>query len=222
MISWLRASFHAIVAALFSGCVHPESEGQYPPVPRTVQDALAALTQDESLVGEIQVRAQDLYAEADSRRQTIEQKASVLLGATGIAASLLAASAGILLDRATFDRSEALAFGIPIVCTLFVLLYASYKAGRCLGVRQWANPGPLLLYESAKQTVIDFRRQWTAHLLVAKGFNDQANNEKGGWLGEAQWWFALGLLLLALSALALVLAVAFGDPSTSSECRPTA
>jgi hypothetical protein len=207
LISWLRARLRPIVGALFSECVQPGTEGQYPTVPRTVEDALDELPEDESLVEEIQARAQELYAETDSRRQTIEQKASMLLGATGVAASLLTASAGILLNRTTFDRSEVLAFGILIVSTLVVLLYASYKAGRSLRVTQWGNPGPLALYQHGEQSIMEFRRQWTARLLVAKAFNDEVNNEKGALLGEAQAWFVLGLFLLVCSSVALVLTV---------------
>lgn len=175
-----------------------------------MSDALARLPRDAEALQDVLSLAKELYAEADSRCATVESKATNLLGATGLAATLLTASAGLLLNRSDFvGRTDMLPFGLLLIATLLTFLYAAYKSVRSLRVSPWAQPGPLTLYQS-DVTSLDLRRQWAAHLLVAKANNDAVTDQKGGWLQEAQAWFILGLILLVLTTLALVLTAVFG------------
>ncbi len=212
MISWLRTAFLSAVGALFSEWVPRSSAGAYPPVPQTVPEALTRLPKDDTALEAALSLAERLYAEADVRRATVESKATNLLSATGIAGTLLTASAGLLLNRSDFvGRTDILPFGLLLTATLLTFLCAAYKSVRCLRVSPWAQPGPLTLYQP-DVTPSDLRRQWTAHLLVAKAKNDLGTDEKGGWLKEAQAWFILGLVLLVFTTLALVLTAVFGAP----------
>jgi hypothetical protein len=212
LISWLTATFHNAVGALFSEWAPPCTAAAYPILPQTVSDALAQLPRDDEALRDVLSLAKDLYAEADARQSTVESKATNLLGATGLAATLLTASAGLLLNRSDFvGRTDILPFGLLLIATLLTFLYAAYKAARCLRLSPWAQPGPLALYQP-DVTSLDLRRQWTAHLLVAKAYNDSITDEKGGWLKEAQAWFILGLALLVFTTLALVLTAVFGAP----------
>lgn len=210
LISWLRRTSLNAIAALFSEWVPPSTAGAYPALPQTVSDALARLPRDDTALQDVLSLAQDLYTEADARRATVESKATNLLGATGLAGTLLTASAGLLLNGSDFaGRTDILPFGLLLIATLLTFLYAAYKSVRCLRVSPWAQPGPLTLYQP-DATASDLRRQWAAHLLVAKANNDSVTDEKGGWLKEAQAWFMLGLILLIFTTLALVMTAVFG------------
>lgn len=222
MIAWLRAVFTNVIGALFSEWVTPATGPAYPDLPQTVADALARLPSDEQALEQTLSFAKDLYGEADARCATVESKAASLLGATGVTGTLLTASAGLLLNRSDFvERTDLLPFGLLVVVTLLTFLYAAYKSVRCLRVSPWAQPGPLTLYQPAVSS-LDLRRQWTAHLLVAKTRNDSVTDEKGGWLKEAQAWFNLGLFLLVLTALALVVTAVFGSAPDPMATPPSA
>lgn len=212
MISWLNN----IVGALFSEWIAPVTRDPYPDLPHTVSDAVKRLPQDDDTLEQALSLAKDLYDEVDARRATVESKVTTLLGATGVTGTLLTASAGLLLNRSDFaGRADILPFGLLLVATLLAFLYAAYKAVRCLRVSPWAQPGPLTLYQPSV-TSSDLRRQWTAHLLVAKANNDSVTDDKGGWLKEAQAWFTLGLFLLVLTTLALVLTAVLGGPQQAA------
>jgi len=106
-----------------------------------------------------------------------------------------------------------------VVATLFTFVYAAYKAVCCLRVSRWSQPGPLALYQP-EISRLDLRRQWIAHLLVAKANNDRATNEKGGWLREAQAWFVFALFLLVVTTIALVLTSVFTSPANGAGGQP--
>ncbi len=93
--------------------------------------------------------------------------------------------------------------------TLSALLYAAYKSVRCLQVTSWGYPGPWVLYQAGVNSS-DLNRQWAAHLLVSRARNDSIVKDKAGWLREAQAWYLFGLLLLFLTAVALLFLAVFG------------
>jgi len=218
LISWLRARVRPILAALFSenfpvqpGTLHPEARPTY-------DEAYAAVPEEPpELVEELLARSKEVFEDIEQRRATIEQKATGLLAATSLSATLLAASTAILLKRSDFvGRSGLLPFGILVMFALVIFLYSAYKAMRSLRVTQWGGPDPGLLLEVDNDAGSEFKRRWIAQLVRARAVNELVAGTKGGWLGEAQAWFVLGILVLVFAAGALLVAVAIGDDGDSA------
>lgn len=179
---------------------------------------------DSELVDQVLTAALYIFEEMESRRATIEQKATSLLGATSLAATLLAAASAVLLQASDFaDRGELLPFGIIVIVALSAFLYAGYKAMRSLLVTQWGSPNPEVLLATAELNALEFKRRWIGQLLRARTVNERVAATKGGWLGEAQAWFVLGMLMLVVAAgVLLSTVVVFGGPDGGTPETPTA
>ena len=181
----------------------------YAALPKKWEDVLSGLTSiDPDHVDFSVVVARELFTNEQHRNAQIEQKATLLIGAASVAAAVLLAIAGFLMDfPETLPRwpqvvvvllfaALAIAFFGTVVQSLRVLL---------VGIAHY--PGALIVLEKQTVDAIQYKKAHIADLFAAFSNSLEKNNWKAGLLRSAQLYFGgfvcallvTGLFMAAIS-----------------------
>lgn len=170
--------------------------------------------------------AQAIFDEAAGRIESAERRATTLQGTVAIAASLVVAFAGFLLDPAKIaDRGWRIALLIVLAAFLGSLIGCAWRALAVTGrMFEFEQPGPERIHLRAKSKGTLAQTFRSAELLRAAGVASEIGAVKVGLLRSAAWWLRLALTWLALLVVGLCIYVAVGDHSRQSSApqpRPT-
>ena len=148
----------------------------------------------------------------ETRMQTAEGKATTLMGTVAIAASLLIAGAGLILDKSKVTASWRDALIAVIAVLLFFLLMCGYVASRALlKVHRISRPQTRAALSRATQAdsrVVMLDR--AVDLLARAGENLYVADYKLAQVRVAYRWYQLALLTFLVLGLVLVAYVAVG------------
>ncbi len=171
---------------------------RYPELLKDSDEILRALTNNdaEHIKFTLDV-AKDLFSNQQKRTKDIEWKASILIGAAGIAAAILMGIGAVLVD------SRGLLVGRPGVLTavFFVLLVVSFLWSLILAllvllVGKAHYPGALIVLNQQSALESEYRKRHAADVYAAFTNNIERNNSKAGNLFQAQIAFGMFAVLL--------------------------
>jgi len=172
-----------------------------------LRDELA--TDDPITAAASLVEAEAIFREPNERIESAERRATTLQGTVAIAASIVIASAGLLLEsRKIAGHGWRVAFVILLAAFVASLVACAWRA---LGVTgrmfEFEQPGPERIGMRAKLNGPAAQTFRAAELLRAAGVADEIAAVKVGLLRAAAWWLRVALGVLAAFAVALALYV---------------
>jgi hypothetical protein len=170
--------------------------------------------------------AQAYFDEAAGRIESAERRATTLQGSVAIAAGLVTAGAGLLLDSSKVpDRAWRVVLVAALALFLVCLIGCGVRALSVTGrVFEYLMPGHERIAGRAALPGEQADLWRAAELLRAGAVSSEIGMVKVGLLSSAAWWFARAILALALLAGLLVAeAVAGPAPQTGSSAdrQPT-
>ena len=151
-----------------------------------------------------------------------------MLGTVAIAASLVVAGAGLLLDPAKVgDLHWRLVLSVFLAGFLVFLVGCGWRALAATGrIFEFEQPGPDRIQMRASRKGTDAQAFRSAELLRASGVAEEIGAVKVGLLRDATWWLRMALLWLVILVAALVIYVATashgddGSPRSTPSPRP--
>lgn len=148
---------------------------------RTSDVALLISSDDPELLDQAVQYAKEIHEEEVRSGASVETKATTLIAALGIIATLLAGAGGLFLDQVRQATSCWLvtiilagAFGAAGVFLLLALVHAI----AALKVTVLARPNPEMYVNLGSTSLVELRRRQLAALLVSQNKNRVANDEK--------------------------------------------
>jgi len=164
-----------------------------------------------------------IYQEPLDRIDSAERRATSLLGAVAIAASVVIAGAGLLLDP-TKIHGQGWRVGISVLLLAFVMCLAAC-AMRALAITgrafRFYEPGPQRIGDRAAMSEKEALVHRAAELLRSSEVANQVGRVKVGLLRSAAWWFRVAILtLVALAALLLAYSIAGSDTAKQTPTAP--
>jgi hypothetical protein len=170
-------------------------------------------TSDVQVAKAVLDEAQAIYREPQDRIESAERRATTLQGTVAIAASVVVAGAGQVLDTAKFPgqgwrvafTAVLLAF---VVCLVACAIHALGVTGRAF---RFHEPGPQRIGDLAAMSEEEALVHRAAELLRSSEVANQVARVKVGLLRSAAWWFRIAILTLAVLG-GLMLACAIADP----------
>lgn len=176
---------------------------------------------DAQRAAELLSEAQDLYARAEERADSATTRATTLQGAVAIAASLLLAGAGLVLDQAKLQGTGwRIVFALLLFGATFSLVMSGLRAlGATSTIQVWHRPTATAIVRRAELSATEARIELAAETLVDYSFNTKIAAWKVAYLGAAAWWFRIALAALAVLALLVATYAVAGHepPSTDSQ-----
>lgn len=181
-------------------------------------DATAVAARAADLLSE----AQASYAQAEERAASATTRATTLQGAVAIAASLLLAGAGLLLDHAKLHGSGwRIAFAVLLFAVTLSLVMSGLRALSATStIHVWHRPTATDIVARAAHSETQGRVERAADMLLAYSFNTKIAAWKVAYLGAAAWWFRIALGVLVALALALATYAVAGPESPSTGTKP--
>jgi len=178
---------------------------------------------DEKVAKAVLDEALAIYQEPQDRIDSTERRATTLLGAVAIAASVVVAGGGLLLDP-TKVHGHGWRVALSALLLAFVLCLAAC-AMRALAVTgrvfRFHEPGPQRIGERAAMSEKDALVHRAAELLRSSEGANQVGRVKVGLLRSAVWWFRIAILTLAALA-GLLLAYAIAGPQAAKPIKRAA
>jgi hypothetical protein len=179
----------------------------------STDDALTAAT--------ILEEAQAISAEATSRIDSAERRATTLQGTVAIAASLVVAGAGLLLDPSKVtDRDWRIVLLIVLAAVLGCLIGCAWRALAVTGrMFEFEQPGPERIHLRAKASGVNAQTFRAAELLRAAGVSSEVGAVKVGLLRSSAWWLRAALAVLAafIVAVSVYAATASDSPTAPAD-----
>lgn len=158
--------------------------------------------------------AEATFQEPQDRIDSAERRATTLQGTVAIAAAVVTAGAGLLLDPTKvagqgWRAALALAFGLFVFCLVACAVRALGATSR---IFQLPNPGPQRIVDRAAMSESDALTHRAAELLRSADVADVVGAVKVGLLTSAAWWFRAALLMLGV-LIALIAGYVFAGPN---------
>jgi len=170
-------------------------------------------TEDERVAMVILEEALATHQEPLDRIDSAERRATTLLGAVAIAASVVIAGAGLMLDS-----SKVQGQGWRVALAALLLVFVGCLAAcamRALAVTgrafRFYGPGPHRIGDRAAMGEAAALVHRAAELLRSSEVANQIGRVKVGLLRSAAWWFRIAILTLVALA-GLILAYAISGP----------
>ncbi|MDQ6878950.1 MAG: hypothetical protein M3082_14920 [Candidatus Dormibacteraeota bacterium] len=164
---------------------------------------------DEAI--ELAVRA---YEDEEKRTATIESKATTIIAALGIAASVILGASGLLLNNADKLRLipiwVLIVLLIPYVAALGFFSFALQTGMQAARVGFMARPDPgdiVRLQAEPDESRVGLKQTYLASLLVSYERNRRANNDKAGNLQAGHEYFLRAAACLMAGAVAVMIVV---------------
>lgn len=160
-------------------------------------------TEDAALLAQAIAYAQQVHEEEIRSGAAVEAKATTLIAALGIVATLLAGAGGLLLDQvrqATSCWLVSVLFGAAFAAAGVCLFLALRHSLAALQVAPLARPSPTTFLNLQASPFIELQRQQLAALLVSQNKNRAANDGKAENLAQGYlflWGTAISLLVVA-------------------------
>ena len=145
-----------------------------------------------------------LFSGGLERNNEVERKAALLVSASGIAAAILTALVGFLLNFPAMLPDWSRYFVLVFYFLLAITFGRSvWKAMRVLWVGTIAYPGVSYstLLEGQKLSTLGYKKRHIADLFVAYSRNNKTTNELVNHLASAQKWFLASVGLLIFTGL---------------------
>lgn len=170
-------------------------------------------TNDEEKTEEAIAACERLIAREESRQKVIDSKAVSLLGATGIASSIVVGVAGFLFDRAKIPNLFVL---VPLVVSFVLLLWflmrTACSAIRCLKLRAFSYPDPDHILDLKDTELAAYKRELAIDLFYSYERNLRIDNEKGEYCVDAQCSFLCSVILLFLVGVIIAIGAVINTP----------
>jgi hypothetical protein len=189
-------------------------------IPSEFNEPLAELierlsTDDALTAGTILEEAQAISNEAIGRIDSAERRATTLQGTVAIAASLVVAGAGLLLDPSKVsNRDWRIALLIILAAVLGCLIGCAWRALAVTGrMFEFEQPGPERIHLRAKAPGLKARTFRAAELLRAAGVASEVGAVKVGLLRSSAWWLRAALTVLAAFIVAISVYAALASDS---------
>lgn len=196
-------------------------------VPSRFNQSLADLIErvssdDEQTASTILGEAEAAYREASETIESAERRATTLLGTVAIAASLVVAGAGLLLDPSKISSNPwRIALAVLLAAFLACLVGCGWRALAVTGrIFNFEQPGFDRIHLRAKMKPKDAQAFRAAELLRATGVAEEIGSVKVGLLSSAAWWLRLALGALAVLVIALVVYVSTASDHGGSPGQP--
>jgi len=166
--------------------------------------------------------AEAAFSEASETIESAERRATTLLGTVAIAASLVVAGAGLLLDPAKIGSSSwRIALAGLLAVFLACLVGCGWRALAVTGrIFNFEQPGSDRIYLRARMKAADAQAFRAAELLRATGVAEEIGSVKVGLLSAAAWWLRVALGALAALVIALVVYVSTAGDHRESPRQP--
>jgi hypothetical protein len=207
-----RAGLHGWQRSVYDYIVVPAE------VPAQFNQPLADLieqvtSKDAQTASTILGEAEAAFREASETIESAERRATTLLGTVAIAASLVVAGAGLLLDPAKVNSSSwRLVLAVSLAAFLVCLVGCGWRALAVTGrIFNFEQPGFERIHLRAKMKGTDAQAFRAAELLRATGVAEEIGKVKVGLLASAAWWLRMALGALAVLVIALVVYVSSAD-----------
>ena len=143
------------------------------------------------------------------RNNEVERKAALLVSASGIAAAILTALAGFLINFPAmlpdWSRYGVLVFYILLAFTFFVSVWKSMRV-LLVGIIAYPGVSYSTLIEGQQLSTLGYKKRHIADLFVAYSRNNKTTSELVNHLAAAQKWFRTSVILLILTGLFVALA----------------
>ncbi len=167
-------------------------------------------TNDSLTAATVLEEAQAIFEETSNRVESTERRATTLQGTVSIAAFLLVAGAGLLLDPSRItDRSWRIALIALLATVLASLIACAWRALAVTGrMFEHEQPGPERIFVRAKMPGLAAQAFRAAELLRASAVANEIAAVKVGLLRASASWLRLALVMLAFFLAALVIYVA--------------
>jgi hypothetical protein len=190
-----------------------------------LSELVSSLSTDDGVTATaILDEAQSIFDETLSRIESAERRATTLQGTVAIAASLVVAGAGLMLDP-----SKVAGRGWRIVLVIILAGFVGSLIGcawRALAVTgrmfEFEQPGSERIHLRAKEIGPHARTFRAAELLRAAGVASEIGAVKVGLLRSAAWWLRLALSILGAFVIALAIYVVTTGSSTGNLTPPRA
>ena len=180
-------------------------------------------TDDEATAATILDEARAVFDETAHRIEGAERRATTLQGTAAIAASLVVAGGGLLLDPAKIaDQGWRVGLLVLLVGFLGSLIACAWRALAVTGrIFEFEQPGPERIFLRAKLNGIQAQTARAAELLRAAGVASEIGAVKVGLLRSAAWWLRVALAAMAAFGVVLCLYVATGNHARSAHPTPS-
>ena len=166
--------------------------------PKESKELLSQLTSDSPEHVDFSIEyARSLFNSELDRSNEVERKAALLVGAGGVAAAIITALAGFLINFPAmlpdWSRCVILALFAALAVTFLATIFFSLKV---LWVGKSAYPGPSPLLIGQELNAVEYKKLHIADLFIAYVNNAPETNSKVNSLALAQKFFLASLLVL--------------------------
>lgn len=174
-----------------------------------VREKFNGMNEDDKLDYAIEY-SETLFNREENRRETIETKASTLLGVTGLATTFVTGVVGIYPDK-IFTMPTGILFAITFLYILIVfslimtilLAYHTIIVGRYL----FTYPSIDDLLKLPAATLVEVKRERLSSIYYSYEKNTENINLKASYVIGSQLWFRNSMVLLLLLALVLAIVI---------------
>ena len=178
------------------------SERLYPNLPQKPADLVSLLESNDPSHVDFSIEyAKTLFKDELDRNTEVERKATLLVGAGGIAAVIFIALGGILLNFPTMLPGESrwilLVLFVALAITFSLTMFFSMKV---LWVGRISYPGALPLFEGQRLDDVQYKKLHITDLFIAYRNNVPETNDKVNNLATAQKLFLASLAFLWVTA----------------------
>jgi hypothetical protein len=152
-------------------------------------------TTDANLASELLADAESLTTEVEARVLGVQHRAATLQGAAAIAATVVLAGAGLLLDKTKVPQHDwRVIFGVGLAVLVALLTISAFRAlGASSRVFTYLTPSDEDIFERAKLSAPEAKARRAAYLLQCYGFNNEIAALRVGYLKAAAFWFRCAL-----------------------------
>jgi len=193
---------------------------------REIEDAVATRSPDVAL--DLLAEAREIYDAPIARAESVERRATTLIGAVAVAASLTVAGGSLLVDPARIrDTWWRVALSLLLLLVVLAFVMSGWRAVQALSrVHKWTYPNDEDILKHRDLGLARARGARAVALLRSAGANEPIARWKVAHLSAATWWFLKALVLLVGTAVVLLAYAIFGpnvatphihDPSTRCE-----
>jgi hypothetical protein len=211
--AWRQRSLEPVRSYVLVPAPAPEDFAREP-----LDDLADSLRTDRQEVARaILTEAEAIFQEPVDRIDSAERRATTLQGTVAIAASVVVAGAGLLLDPSKVsDQRWRMVFSVSVLAFVICLTASAIRALSATSrIFRFEQPGPQRIGHRASMSECDVLTHRAAELLRASEVANQIGRVKVGLLRSAAWWFRLAIVSLAvLAALIATYVIAGPQPTT--------
>ena len=173
----------------------------YPEIPKKTTKIIPRLASNDATHVSFSIEfARTLFKDELDRSSEVERKASLLLGAGGVAAVIFIALSGFLLDFPPMLPDWARYVFVVLVASLAIAFSSTmFHALKVLWVGKSSYPGALPLFDGQHLDAIRYKKLHIADLFVAYANNVPETDGRVNSLALGQKCFLLSLAILLVT-----------------------